>query len=356
MRQASFSGFEESRRSPGAIGFTRVTARVRYLETEQERLLGRVAAARRKQERLVGEIRAAATTLAGEVEPIMAQLHRLDREIHGLFRELLDEPRRAKKARARIRALYQMLQRTGTISDAPEVEGSGPVEAGEATDAGTEPFAEADDERGGGETAARPTGTGELRALFRRLAEALHPDKAADDVARAQRTEVMKEITAAYHAGDYSRLLAIEADAAARAAPVPGGPEREEERCAALERTLAELRHELRELERAARLQRRSPEYHLAREMKRPGGKEAFLEEGRADVESARGLRDFVASFRDGKIDLATFVEGPAPSRAGEPDEPDDELEVLMAFLEAEVAAARPRPAARGKTARRRRR
>lgn len=350
MKQASFRGFEGPGRSPGAIGFTRVAVRARHLESEKERLLGRVAAARRKQERLVGEMRAAATTLAGEVEPIMAELRRLDREIHALFREILDEPRRAKKARARIRALYQMLQGTGTISHAPEAEGRGPGEAGEA---GTEAFDEADDERGDGETAARPTGTGELRALFRRLAEALHPDKAADDVARAERTEVMKEITAAYHAGDYSRLLAIEADAAARSSPVPSGAEREEERCAALERTLAELRRELRELERTARLQRRSPEYHMTREMKRPGGKEAFLEAGRADVDSARGLRDFVASFRDGKIDLATFVQGPAPSRADELDEPDDELEVLMALLEAEVAAG-PRPAARGKTARRR--
>ena len=53
----------------------------------------------------------------------------------------------------------------------------------------------------GGSTAKLPVnqaGAQSLRGLFYRLADALHPDKVQDEGDKAQRTEVMKELTQAY--------------------------------------------------------------------------------------------------------------------------------------------------------------
>ena len=49
-----------------------------------------------------------------------------------------------------------------------------------------------------------------VRGVFRKLAEALHPDKVQAEEEKRWRTEVMKEITRAYQDGDLARLLELE--------------------------------------------------------------------------------------------------------------------------------------------------
>ena len=51
-----------------------------------------------------------------------------------------------------------------------------------------------------------------LRALYRRLASALHPDRAPDGDARALRTRQMKDLNAAWDARDLLALLQLQAD------------------------------------------------------------------------------------------------------------------------------------------------
>ena len=53
-----------------------------------------------------------------------------------------------------------------------------------------------------------------LRALFRRLASALHPDREPDPEARARKTRLMGEANAAYARKDLTALMALQQDAA----------------------------------------------------------------------------------------------------------------------------------------------
>ena len=53
-----------------------------------------------------------------------------------------------------------------------------------------------------------------LRGLYRRLASALHPDRAPDGEARARRTVQMKALNAAWEARDLLAMLALQAEAA----------------------------------------------------------------------------------------------------------------------------------------------
>jgi len=49
-----------------------------------------------------------------------------------------------------------------------------------------------------------------MRDLFRRLATAIHPDKAQDADSQEERTEAMKEVTRAYRDGDLASLIELE--------------------------------------------------------------------------------------------------------------------------------------------------
>jgi hypothetical protein len=346
----------EEPHQPAAIGVTRAGARARHLEGLRNTLLQKIAAARAKQERLVAELRRAGGTLLALVEPLMQERRALEGQIHDLFRAILQTKGRSKRALRSLRGAYEQLQREGFIT--PLAPGDGADGLPESGDAGRSDDGFGPD-TGAPETAVRPAGAGELRSLFRRLAEALHPDRATDDASRVARTEVMKEVTAAYHAGDYSRLLALELEAATSASPAvtPRGIEAAEQLCAAIERSIAELRHELREVEHATRAERRSPQYQLIQDLKRFGAKEAFVEQARAELDSLRGVRDFVQSFVDGKVSLDEFLQGPTSARDDDPwnEEVEDDLMLAMALLADEIVP-RPRRASGRKAAPRRRR
>ena len=91
---------------------------------------------------------------------------------------------------------------------------------------------------------------GAIRGLFRRLAEALHPDRVQDEQDKATSTEVMKQIAVAYHAGDFARLVEIERTWAASGAPLATDDEGElGRRLATMERANEELRKQLRAIE-----------------------------------------------------------------------------------------------------------
>lgn len=61
---------------------------------------------------------------------------------------------------------------------------------------------------------ADPAPEDRLRGLYRRLASALHPDRAPDGEARARRTLQMKALNAAWEARDLLAMLALQAEAA----------------------------------------------------------------------------------------------------------------------------------------------
>jgi hypothetical protein len=173
-----------------------------------------------------------------------------------------------------------------------------------------------------------------LRGLFYRLADALHPDKVQDEERKAERTEVMKELTQAYQAGDLARLIELErtwlrgvdGEAGRVEASDPDSPER---RCAELENRNRALRQQLAEEQAALRALRRSPQGEFLAELRRmaPGQSgardpvDAWLAALRQQRDDLRALLRFVRSYCDGQIDLDTFQHGPLPAAMQSEDE-----------------------------------
>lgn len=268
--------------------------------------------------------------------PLMAECRQVDERVHEAFAELLAG---RSRGRAEVRALYLDLQERGLISDRRSAEDVAATFGFDAEaffgDTPPTPAAAAPDA-----TVDAPKHKGRdkqaSRDLFRKLAEWLHPDKSHASMSaeeRAQREAAMKEASAAYGAGDLARLMALEtawAKAASGGKPsLPSAPDLEA-RCEAMRARIAELRTEHRELRQDLRLMRKEPDAALLADVKRFGYEEVCAQltnELEEELGALEDLLSFVASYRDKRISLREFLEGPVIF--------DDEDErALLAHLE----------------------
>ena len=324
--------------------------RLRAAAKEHEQLLTRIARRRKVLELLEQEIRAAATQVVSQMAPLVEEARKLDEEIHAMMERLASEESRPRRERAEIERLYRELQDGGIIS--PRGFWAG-IEGG--ADGGAwsrEPDSDDGDIAQPSATRPKAGDRGALRGLFRRLAEALHPDKVQDEQDKAHRTEVMKQITVAYHEGDYAGLVEIErAWASSGGAPTASDREHDvERRFAAMEQANEELRSQLRAIEREVRALRRGAEGRLAADLRRRGGgREApsVTAEFEQELEPLRRMCDFIRRFRDGQISLETFLDGPD---AEDDDVVDltDALAALVMLMHEEGVGAEPKRNRRG--------
>jgi hypothetical protein len=334
--------------------------RLRMVVEEHDQLLMLVARRRNELDRVEQEIRAAVTRVAGHMGPLAEEAQRLDEAIHRMLEALASAKQRARRERNQIRRVHRDLQRMGVISPRET------AATGNAPDFGE--FAEDDgrcrchDDQAGflapEIVAVNQTEQGALRDLFRRLADALHPDKVQDEQDKAIRTEVMKEITVAYRERDFARLVEIERTWAAAPVDDDDRGDEVERRIAVLVKTNLELRKQVRGLERELRRLRNSQPGQLSRDLKRSdragGGVAGVVGPVEEDLQELRRVHDHVQAFQEGKIGLPEFLEGPA--------DPDDEVdesvifgEMLSEFLtlmHEEVAPRRGGRGGRGKKAR----
>jgi hypothetical protein len=94
--------------------------------------------------------------------------------------------------------------------------GTGGADAGPAAAAARERAEQSRSESRRFEQFARETArpfkpSGDIKKLFRRLAQQIHPDRAGSEADRAWRTQLMSEANRAYQAGDEAALLEVEA-------------------------------------------------------------------------------------------------------------------------------------------------
>lgn len=286
----------------------------------------------------------------------------LDGQIHGLFAELLARKTQPRKTQKIVRSVYSFLQATGEISPAADEAADG-VPDSAADTAERTPEGRSDEGAGGeipawatgGVTARRPShpGASSLRSLFHRLAEALHPDKVQDEHEKAERTDVMKELTQAYQAGDLAQLLDLERRWLLSADQRQEAPERTEEealvhRCAQLEKTNLALRLQLDEVNRELRNLRRAPQAEFVSALKRmsSGSKkdpvEVWLQMLREQREGLSVLLAFVRSYHESRIDIREFERGPQTARWDDQEPGGDELELLQELLDGLAAMANP--------------
>ncbi len=334
---------------------------------ENERLLKAINRKKKDRETLVRRIRDAGVALAG-TQPLIIEREGLDQEIHRLFQDLLARKRQPRGTRGLVVALYEMLQHTGVLSfhrsQRSEV-GEDPADSFDDDPFSGGPHAPGPSPPDDGGTSARRPGSApedqSLRGLFRRLATALHPDKVHDEGEKARRTEVMKEISRAYEDRDLARLLNLERIWMAGSVPVVPEGDEIDRRCAHMERTNVALGAQLKTIVEELRELRRSPSALILKDLRRSAASgesdpiARLIAGANEEIVRTRELRDFVVSFRDGRISLDEFVRGPAAARQGEPgdDEEDDENDAYNAVMQMLFGEpVEPASAARGKRGR----
>jgi len=326
-----------------------VGERLGTLLKQRERLLAEV---KRKQAELeAASVRASAAVeeVAVKMAPIIGRFEELRAELGALFDELLAPKRLAARARKKVAEVQRSLVAQGLIparapNPADVAEGSGLDDDAvfEDFDVDAPPFSASG--RQGARVASAPQhgqtpGRDSLRSLFKRLALAVHPDRSKHEGERERRTEAMKEATRAYEDGDLARLVELE-KAWQNGAAAPQSADEEARRCAELEQTLRELNRQSRALTAELRELRRQ-----VREDMLGVPVEQVVAGAEGELKDLERVRDFTRDFRDGKITLAMFLEGPEPGQ-----DPLLELEELLG----EMLRAHPTPA-RGRSKNRRR-
>jgi hypothetical protein len=315
-----------------SLSLSEPPARLLALLREHDRLLEKIGTKKTALAGLSARLEDAIQRMTG-AQPITQECGRLDHEIHAVFAELLARKRQQRGTRRLVATLYQMLQNAGILSSHDPRDG---LDDGQPDfpDLGARPFGDTP----GGEGAPPPSGAGgysarrpgdasanqSVRGLFRDLATALHPDKVHDEAEKSRRTEVMKEISRAYEEGDLARLLDLKRIWMTRG-DLATGTDDLDHRCAKLERMNVALRGQLDDLTAEVKELRRSPPAQILRELERSigrGGQDpvaAMLAGAQEELECTRELRDFVVSFRDGKITVDEFMRGPPSMRRAQP-------------------------------------
>ena len=324
----------------GQLELRETSSRLVALLRERQKLLANVTRKKGKLEKLLATLdaqQAQMAQMASAAQPLLAQGQEIDREVHGLFAAILARPSLKRKDRRLIQDVYDMLQLEGILTPAPSADDDifecDNVSGQEPSDFPAGEFPPSPDPQGESPSARRSAGSTAtaMRDLFRRLATAIHPDKAQDADSQQERTEAMKEVTRAYRDGDMARLIELEKVWLAGVCPDPGNDDDEaERRCSSLEQTNRELKRQLKELDAKMREIKRSAPAEFATALGL-GGRHGdaplsgLLSTLENEVEALRETRDFVQSFVDGKITCAQFVAGPAN---GQPKDTDYEPEM----------------------------
>ncbi len=307
-------------------------------------LLGKIKSKRQNLARLVEKLQTTATTALGRLQPLFDEMEQLDQQGHALFAELLSRKRQPRGVVRDIKDIYQELQRTGVLSfrsPARMNRKKSDTESGEPIpEFGWDdpPPRSPNDE--GGVSARRPDDGAigqSVRGLFRKLAEALHPDKVQVEEEKERRTEVMKEVTRAYQDGDLARLMELERTwmVGGQMSFARDEVDEFERRLATEERTNEALRAQLDQLTWELKDLRRSPQAalfsHAERAAKGTGMTPVdwMVEDASAQLEDLRKHIDFVTSFRDGQIGFDEFLAGPSFLH----DQEVSEEELLMNML-----------------------
>ena len=292
----------------------------------------KIATKQKDVTRLKRLVEEAQQELQERVEPIAARCRRLNEEIWGMFEALLSSAP-TKRGRRAVREVFHALVSQGVLLQAG---------AEDDQDDGPRPRPQPGD--GGFSAAPRGAESGRdtLKAVFKRLTLAFHPDRTQDANEKLARTSLMQGLTQAYETGDLAGLLRLEQKS--KAAGAPASPKDEAAQRLALERVLYELRVQLSELKNETRqLERAEALQFFSADVAGPLGKrlDRFVRTLEAECDELTRIHDFVAAFRDKKLTLDEFLCGPVFQFGGAEFDFDDLLRAQV------VDAAEPRGKAR---------
>lgn len=338
--------------------------RIEGLTKEHERLLREIAKKRAQLEGAEHLSRELFSALLSRTTPMRERLRQALRDIQRSFAKVLG-PSSAlnRRDKAKVRRVYEDLVVTldlpaldeaepdidSTVDSDVESEGE-PRQTGKAGSSNG-PSKRADFGVGGYSAPKPAEGSNpSLRALFKRLALAFHPDKVQDEQAKAERTSLMKDVTKAYESGDLARLMELERALLSRL-PLEDEPGALALRAKELLAANTELRRQQRSL--TAALKELTLELPFDVNLKAADARQRAMREvdtlvGDLEQEERRiaALRDFVRDFAEGQMDIADFLTGPRlpEDHANQTAIGDDLLlDLIEDLLQGAPQASRPR-------------
>jgi hypothetical protein len=292
------------------------------LMREQARLAKAIAKKQRELETERERDEEQARSLSLRLEPLRNEHDTLVVEITKVFQDLIAPGRLSSKARLQVLEVYDVLIESGNFAPLE----NDPRDDDEATE--LDDFFEFDSnddwlppptphahvasaQHAGGEP-----GHEILRGLFRRLTVALHPDLVPQGEEQLRRTEAMKEVTRAYEEGNLARLIELER-MWLTGTPIASSTDSDAERCAKLEKSIAELKRQQRALQAEMRAVRAQSPFSMLFGRKRSSAAEraqqieSVVASVQEELRALQIIQNHVQAFVAKKISLARFVRGP---------------------------------------------
>jgi hypothetical protein len=312
------------------------------LEKEHQSLLKQIKKKRTEINNFVEKMRSLATEIFQKASPCFRKMSDLDQEIHGLFQEILTTRKFGKQTQNKIESLYMNLQMSGIIS---------PKAVGEDEDTELDEMFENPEtdnhqhrqnqywdsqQEVESTSASRSEDSRKIRQTFLKLAEIFHPDKVQDSETHKSHTEIMKEINKAYQEGDLARLLEIERQHQLGENIDNNNEDDLNRRCKNLEQQNEILKTQYEKLKQELRLAKNTPEGAMVSDARKAAkhGIDAtgvMLQQLESQIEIVVDIRDFIQNFRDKKITIKEFLEGPPSLRSLREEMMEELLEEMMA-------------------------
>ncbi|WP_103668147.1 J domain-containing protein [Pseudanabaena sp. BC1403] len=324
--------------SQGYLGLSDLRNRLNFLEKENDKLLKQIESNRTKLNNLNDSIKDVGIQIAQRIAPFRQKILELDHQIHDVFKEIFAGRKLGKKSRKDIESVYYHLQADGLISP-QKLPTAADVEVDDSEDESEWRGYERRSHQEVMEDIARPDRDDlkKIRQLFLRLADRFHPDKVTDEVEKAFRTEVMKEINLAYQNGDLARLLEIEKQQELEALIDRDSSDDLTRHCAKVESENSFLKEQLATLKQQLKLTKKTQQGEMTAVFKKitkyggdPIGEALF--EVEAHVEVVEQLHKFVLDFRDRRITIQEFLRVPTDLMQQQMTEEELMLEFLSQF------------------------
>jgi len=321
--------------------------RLEGLEEEHEKLLKKIQRKRKELDNFVEQVRTIAVELFSRTHPPLEKIHEISGEIHEIFQEIFDKKKLSDKNKKKVQQVYVNLMMAGIITPKPRDEEDEDEEDednffdeedDEDFDSYSEEYEEPDEPRQS-QTSKIKDENRQIRQTFLRLAEIFHPDKASDPETQMHNTEIMKEINKAYQDRDFARLLELEKKYVDGKNIDLDSSDDLTRRCEVLARTNLLLKEQYEAILAELKIAKRTPEGEMVMDYRRAKREQVdmvdvMVEKLEQQIGFTEEIRDFVKDFRDNRISLKEFLEGPECERDMRQRMMEDFLSEILEDLE----------------------
>ncbi|NJO26306.1 MAG: J domain-containing protein [Richelia sp. SL_2_1] len=313
-----------------SLALSSLHIRLESLEKKHQWLLKQIKKKRTEQQNFLEQMRSVATEIHARCTPCFQKMALLDDEIHQLFDEILTTRKLGKQTKKNIEQVYHSLQAAGIISvklgltedDILEDFFDIQEEEADCSDSFYENGDRNRDTESGYQQPQADFGVGKtgeskkIRQTFLRLAEIFHPDKVTDSDIQMRHTEIMKEINKAYQEGDLARLLEIERLHQVEESFSFDCEDDLTRKCNKLEQHNEFLEVQYENLKNELRLAKNTNEGQIVSGYRKAVREKIdpiaqMVEQVESEIKVVSSICEFVRDFRDKKITIKQFIEGP---------------------------------------------